>query len=56
MFKKLILDKKSPTKALGIAYKLSPKNCPTHLLTWRRKVGQRWGLKNIINKGIATKN
>jgi hypothetical protein len=22
---------------------------------WRRKVGQRWGLNNIINEGIATK-
>jgi hypothetical protein len=56
MFKKKNLDKKSPIKALGIAYKLSPKNWPTHLLTWRRKVGQRWGLRNIINEGIATKN
>jgi len=28
--------------------------CPNHLLTWRKKVGQRWGLRNIINQGIAT--
>ncbi len=31
-----------------------PKKCPIHPLTWR-KVGQRWGLRNIINEGIATK-
>jgi hypothetical protein len=30
MFKKLILDKKSPIKASSIAYRLSPKNWPTH--------------------------
>jgi hypothetical protein len=55
MFKKLILDKKSSTKALGIIYRLSPKKCPTHLFTWRRKVRQRWGLKNKINEGIVIK-
>jgi hypothetical protein len=30
------------------------KKCPAHPLTWRRKVGQRWVLRNIINEGIAT--
>jgi hypothetical protein len=44
----------SSTKPKGIAYKLRPKKCPTHLFTWRRKVGKRWGLSSKINQGIAT--
>jgi hypothetical protein len=55
MFKKLSLDKKSPIKASCIAYRLSPKNGPTHPLTWRRKVWQRWGLRNIINEILQQK-
>ncbi len=42
---KLILNKKSPTKAWGIALRLSPKKCPTHPLTWKRKVGAKVGFK-----------
>jgi len=47
---KIILDKKSPTKVWGIAFKIPPKNCPTHLFIGKRKVGQKWGLRSRINR------
>jgi len=52
----LILDFKNHLQRLGVLLlDFNWKKSPTHLFTWRMKVGQRWGFKSRINKSITTK-